>query len=235
MRNKIILIVFVLCFSALDMLAQRDGSRSNMLVSKSRTQQITLSSVSISAGYYKPSMDYWNNTFLPNSNTAGRFAGNSLISGNVSFDLPLNLGTRLGFWYWGDKINGVAGSSFSSLKINFTGVSAGVFYTYNKVFYGIKPYGGIDLSILMVQNKYKYDAFGDETKKSGNDFIATPFIGINKVIFDKIFIGLEYGYFLGRYLQDVETAASTTVKTTATNPVKIDGHKVQFTIGYKFR
>ena len=228
MRNKIILIVSILCFSALNMFAQNQDSTRVGSTPKKGMDRITLSSISISAGYYKPSMNYWNNSFLPVANTSERFGGSSILGCNVSFDFPLNLGIRIGAWYWGDKVNGVTASSFNSLKVNFTSILAGVYYTYDKGFYGLKPYFGIDGNYLMIQDKY--DTNESVVNKSGNDVVFTPFIGINKVISDKILIGIEYGYFMGSYIQDVQITSGTSGAD-----VDIKGSKIQFTIGYKFR
>lgn len=149
-------------------------------------------------------------------------------SANLSFDLPLNLGTRLGIWYWDGKVNGQTGSTFNHFGVNFTGVSMGAFYSVKGSGQGLIPYFGIDGTYLMIQEKY--DANDMLMKMVGTDIVTTPFIGINTAISDKIFIGIEYGYCIGQYLHDIELPTGI-----VSEPVKINGNKIQFTVGYKFR
>jgi hypothetical protein len=217
MRDKIIISLTILIFSIWNTSAQ-----------KWEKYSISLSSASLSAGWYKPSMNYWNNTFLPNANTSDKFGGNIMYSTNLSFDLPLNTGARIGAWYWQDDVNGGNGGSFNTLKINFTGISIGAFYKYRQgIYWEIKPYAGIDGSFLIIQDKY--DVSGTISKKSGNDVVFTPFLGIERIFYNKIVLGVEYGYVLGHYRQDVATTSGTT------NPkVSVNGHKIGITLGYKF-
>jgi hypothetical protein len=189
---------------------------------------LSIRSISISVGWYNPSMNYWNRTFLPSTGSSNKFNGNFLYGGNITFNLPYNLGTRAGIWYWQDKVNGGTNASFNSLRIGFTGFSLGVFYRYSKpVVYKISPYAGIDGSYFLIQNKYNIG--GDVTRMIGHDVSATPFIGIERTYFQKLVIGLEYGYVVGRYRQNVETING------ASNPkVSVNGHKIGLTVGYKF-
>ena len=240
MRNKIILMGFVLCFLAMDLIAFGDNIPKDTIPKNSvdtlinrvgstplRVRDfISINSATLSIGYYKPSMAYFNNTFLPLANTPNRFAGNPIVGANVSFDFPFNFGTRLGIWYWGDNVKGQTGSSFQKLNVSLSGFSLGAFYTYKAGYKGIIPYLGIEESFLLVQNKY--DANDMVIKKGGNDIAFMPFIGINRSVSEKIVIGLEYGYCLGWYLQDVELGTGSIAEH-----VKINGSKIQFTIGYK--
>jgi len=217
MTNKVILFLTILVFSTLNLSAQ-----------EGRNDSISINSVSLSIGSYKPSMAYWNSTFLPNANTSDRFKKGLLYGANISFNLPLNLGARAGIWHWGQQVSGNEGGSFNTLNINFTGLSLGAFYEYRKgVYWGIKPYAGVDVSYLMVQDKY--DVSGSVIKKSGHDVLFTPFVGIERVLNKNIVLGIEYGYFLGSYKQDLM------LNTGASNAnISVKGSKIQFNIGYKF-
>ncbi|MEI6141116.1 MAG: hypothetical protein WCP85_17740 [Mariniphaga sp.] len=224
MRKKIIFMAFVLCLSAIDLIAQNLSSKHK----SDSIDGIRLSSFTLSTGYYKPALTYYNNAFLLQANATDKFGGGTLISGNISVELPLNLGARAGIWYWGNKVNGSPTSTFTSLNVNFTGLSMGLFYTYPKDLYGIRPYIGMDGSYLMVQNVHYSE--GAYNFNKGNDFVGMPFVGINRVFYDKLIVGVEYGYYLGRYLQDFDFNAGITPKS-----ILIDGHKLQFTIGYNFK
>ncbi|NWJ53244.1 MAG: outer membrane beta-barrel protein, partial [Bacteroidetes bacterium] len=216
MTTKIIIFLTIVLFSTMSLSAQE--------VEKSA---ISISSVSISAGWYKPSMNYWNNTFLPTANATDRFNGSLIYGGDISFDLPSNLGVRAGAWYWGEQVNGKDGGAFNTLKVNFTGLSLGAFYKYRPGIFGIKPYLGVDGSCLIIQDRY--DITGSVIKKSGNDIVYSPFVGIEHVFNKNIVLGIEYGYNVGSYVQDVETATGP-----SNAKVSIDGSKFQFKIGYKF-
>jgi opacity protein-like surface antigen len=229
MKNKIIFLVLILSALAINSFAQtQDSTFLNMPAKKMNSGSISLQSVSIFAGTYNPEMDYFNNVFLPAAHTSERFSGNMIYGANLSLSLPYNLGARIGAWYWADEVAGQSSSAFSKLKVSLTGLSIGGFYTYNKGFYGLKPYAGIDGSFLSIQDKY--DAYGTVVKKSGNDFVWTPFIGMNYDISKKVIIGLEYGYVIGNYIQDVQTATNPEEKAE----IGINGSKIQLSIGYKF-
>lgn len=229
MRDKIIVLVYILSFLALNSIAQKRFSPlSRTLWLKKKTHTISLNSISLSAGYYNPPMSYFNNTFLPSEKTADRFKGNILYGANLSVNLPLNLGTRVGAWYWAEKVSGLGSDAFNSLKVSLAGISLGAFYTYNNGFLGLKPYIGVDGSFLNIQDQYH----ANETviKTSGSNFVLTPFVGINYEFNRNIVFGLEYGYFLGNYIQDMKTATSIVDVN-----VPVNGHKIQLTIGYKFQ
>ena len=215
---------FVLCLSAIDLIAQTWSGRHK----SDSIDGIRLSSFTLSTGYYKPSLEYYNNVFLTQANSTAKFGGNTLISGNISVELPLNLGARAGIWYWGNKVNGDASSTFTTLNVNFTGLSMGIFYTYPNDLLGIRPYIGMEGSYLMVQNVHYSE--GNYNFQKGNDFVGMPFVGIKRAFYDKLILGVEYGYYLGRYLQDFDFNSGITPKS-----ILIDGHKLQFTIGYNFQ
>jgi len=228
MRNKIILLATILCVLIINLSAQEhNNSEVKTTGDKGSTPFIALSSVSLSLGYYNPSMKYLNNSFLPVAQTNARFGGSAVYGGNIAFSLPLNLGARVSAWYWNKKVSGQGSSAFNNLKVNLTGLSLGAFYTYPKAFWGINPYAGIEGGALFIQDEF--DANSTVNKKSGNDMIWTPFIGLSRKLSDKVVIGLEYGYVIGNYLQDVQATSGITGAK-----VPVDGHKIQLTIGYKF-
>lgn len=229
MRNKIVLLVSVLGFLTISLTAQEKDSTLVISGQGGGNSFISLNSVSLTAGYFEPSFGYLNSFFLPAARTSERFGGSLVYGANVSFDLPLNLGTRLGAWYFSDKVSGENGGSFNTFKISYTGLSLGAFYTYKKGIMGVNPYLGIDANYLMVQDKF--DANDNLIKRSGNDLVWTPFIGISKVFNDKIVIGLEYGYVFGSYIQELQMDPNAAIKKYE---IPMDGSKIQFTIGYKF-
>ena len=228
MKNKIIICVSFLSLLIVTLSAQaQDSTKVSTPDQKMNSGHFSLNNVSLSVGYYNPSMNYFNNTFLPAAQTNDRFGGNVIYGGNISFGLPLNLGVRLSAWYWNNKVSGQNGGAFNSLNVSLTGITLGAFYTLPRSVLGFKPYIGIDGGTLYIQDKY--DANETVIKKSGNDMIWTPFVGLSHGLGNKIIVGLEYGYVLGHYTQDVTTSSSL-----VNAKVPIEGHKIQVSIGYKF-
>jgi hypothetical protein len=222
MTNKIMVFLTILVFSTLNLSAQE---RRNDSISSSR---FSISSVSLFAGPYSPSMDFWNDTFFKDANTDDGFQRGILYGCNIAFDLPLNLGARAGIWHWGEQVSGQDGGSFNTLNVNFTGLSLGAFYKYRKgIYWDMKPYVGVDGSFLMIQDKYNVS--GNENKKSGYDVVYTPFIGVDRVFNNHIVLGIEFGYFIGSYNQDLLlNSGATSAK------ISINGAKIQLSVGYKF-
>lgn len=224
MKKVTFLLLFILPFSCVIGQSHKEAK----CTEQSSYNRFGIHNVSISSSWYNPSMNYWNNTFLPSAGSSNKFDGNFMYGGNISFNLPLNFGARVGAWYWQDKVNGGQNATFNSLRIGFTGFSLGAFFRCPKpIVFGISPYAGIDGSFFIIQNKY--DVGGDVTKMNGHDIMGTPFIGIERVFFQKLVFGVEYGYVIGSYRQDVTTTAGTS------NPkISVNGHKVGITLGYKF-
>ena len=226
MRNKYILLVIFLAIFGFNAAAQQDSTVMKMSGENGKSW-FKLNSVSLSAGYYSPSMDYFNTAFLPGfGQTTDRFSGAIQYGANVSFDLPVNLGARVSASYWDKSVSG-HGVTFNSLKVSLTTVSLGAFYTYNKGFMGLKPYAGIDGGALSIQNQY--DANATVIKKTGNDITWTPFAGVKYDIAGKIVIGLEYGYVLGTYGQDFQLNSAL-----QNHKISVEGSKILFSVGYKF-
>jgi len=220
MKTKIISLLFLLqCIMPIGKAQENNQTESN---------KFSIRSVSFSAGWYKPAMGYWNNTFLPSANSTAQFNGDILYTANINFHLPYNLGARVGAWYWQEKLTGRENASFNSLRVGFTGFSLGVFYRCPKrIIWGIAPYAGMEGSEIIIQNKY--DVAGIVSKKRGYDLAGAPFIGIERVFFQKMILGIEYGYMFGGYHQSVETTNGTS------HPwISINGSKIGLTVGYKF-
>lgn len=227
MRNKILILLSVLTLVMLKGMAQEQDTTS-ILSGQKKAAFLSLNSISVTGGYFNPSMSYFNQTFLPGAHTTDRFGGSMVYGANMAFNLPLNLGARIGAWYWENKVSGENGGAFNRLKISLTGLSLGAFYTLQHEFLGLKPYVGLDGSILFVQDQY--DANETVVKKSGSDFVWTPFIGLKHEFKQRVVIGLEYGYNLGSYMQDIESGASF-----ENAKISVDGHKIQLSVGYIFK
>ncbi len=196
-------------------------------IEKSLPSSFSINSVSLKTSWYNPSMNYWNQSFLPSAGSSEQFNGGVLFEGNISFNLPLNFGALVGAWYWQENVSGLPDATFNNLRIGFLGFSLGVFYQYPKPILTMYPYLGIRASYFIIQNHY--DVSGNILKMSGYDINTMPFIGVEHVFFKKMIVGLEYGYTFGRYRQIVTNLDGTTDPI-----VLVNGHQVGLKIGFKF-
>ncbi len=228
MRNKTLVLLSSLILLTLNGIAQEQDTTLILSGQKKEAAFLSLNSITLSGGIFNPSLSYFNNTFLPKNHTSDRFSGNVVYSANLAFNLPVNFGARIGVWYWEQKVLGENGGAFNTLKVSLTGISLGAFYTLQYELLGIKPYLGLDGSILSIQDQY--DANETILKKSGSDFVWTPFIGLKHEFKKKIVVGLEYGYNLGSYMQDVENESSL-----ENAKISVEGQKIQLSIGYRFK
>ena len=112
MKTTIISVIFLLLLVASTGKAQEQAQ-----------SKFEVYSVSFTAGWYQPSMDYWNDTYLPVMEVTDEFGGDITMGGEITFALPYNLRARGGISYWKQKVEGDAGSAISSLQIGFTTIS----------------------------------------------------------------------------------------------------------------
>jgi len=189
--------------------------------------KFSVQSVTASIGWYKPSMDYWNDEYLSILGIDKKFEGNLSIGGQIEFLLPAKFRCRIGASYWSDNIKPENEDPFKELKISFTQFSLAGIYAFNNDELPITPYIGIQGSFFMIKNSLE-DNTGTSTEQ-GQDYSWAPLIGIEKTLIDHLIIGIEFKYHFGRYIQDVQTVFELIDET-----VHISGPKINFKIGYKF-
>jgi hypothetical protein len=184
-------------------------------------------SITLNSGWYKPEMDYWNDTYLPSQGVTEDFEGSFTMGGNITFALPANFRVRAGVSYWKDKVKGNANSTINDLKIAFTRFRLGALYVpKNTALFGAQIYFGAEGQFFIIKNKLD---FGSETtEQEGQDYSFVPLIGIERS-FGHFLIGVEFMYNLGSYTQDVNTGTSV-----IDQKISIDGPEVGISVGYKF-
>lgn len=216
MKTKIIFIIFLL------LLVVSTGNAQEKAQNK-----FGVYSVNFTTGWYNPSMDYWNDTYLPALDVSEEFSGNIIFGGNITFTLPYDLRARIGVSYWSEKVDGNENSTINSLRIGFTRFRLGAFYAPAIVsFYGIQPYLGIEGQFYLIKNKL--DNGTETTEQDGQDYSFAPVIGIDRS-FGHVNLGVEFMYNIGSYTQDVNDGISITKQK-----VSIDGPEVTISVGYKF-
>jgi hypothetical protein len=212
MKTKIISIIFLLLLMSSTGKAQ---------------DKFGVYSVSLTPGWYQPSMDYWNNTYLPKLGVTETFGGNISLGGNIAFAFPFDLRARVGASYWSDKVTGNDSSTINSLKIAFTRFKVGALYSPAYAsFSHFQPYLGIEGQFYLIKNRL--DNGADTTYQQGQDYSFAPVIGIERP-FGYVLVGLELMYNIGSYTQEVSDGIGVTEQK-----VSINGPEVMLSVGYKF-
>ncbi len=200
--------------------------------------QPIVKSVGFSAGYYNPSMEYWNESSLFASGNE-QFNGSFIIGINARVDVYKGIIFSLNADYCKETIkkdNFTAGSilNFKELSIQLYSITGSIAYyiphPYTKYF---KMYGGAGGGILFInttqKTSYKTET-NDEITKDGNDYIWHLLIGIDKEILPYISAGVEFKYALGNYTQQVETSPGQLVD----EEISLAGPQILITINYLF-
>ena len=220
MKTNIITITFLFLMIALTSTAQDEE------VADSVRSGFGIHSVNLTASFYQPQMDYWNDTYLPFVGITETFGGNLAFGGNITFSLPANLRVRTGVSVWSGEVIGTPTSKIGGLKIGLTRFNLGLFYAPEAVgFSGFQPYLGVEGQLYQIKNDF---TAGDVTNQQGSDISFAPVIGLDRT-FGLVNCGLELKYNMGSYVQEVEMNTGI-----AENDVSINGPEVIVTIGYKF-
>ncbi len=219
MKTKITSILLLFLLAALTVKAQEETQNSSF---------VKIHSVNLSIGYYHPSMDYWNDTYLPTLGVIEDFKGNISIGGNLTFSLPENFKARLGISYWSDKVEGNISSDINSLKIAFTRFKLGILY-FPEIFQfqSFEPYIGAEGHFYIIKDKL--DDGEEIIEKQGQDYSFAPLIGIKRS-FGQFETGIEFSYIFGKYTQDIIEGLDIT-----NQKISINGPEISISVGYKLK
>ena len=222
MKTNIILITFLFL-----MIAIVGQARDQKEVSTDSIKNgFAIHSVNITAGYYSPEMDYWNDTYLPSKGITETFGGNLAIGANITFSLPANLRTRVGASFWSGEVNGTTGSTVDGLKIGLTRFNLGLLYAPKSItLMGFQPYLGVEGQVSLIKNNYTIS--GASITQQGQNISFAPILGLDRS-FGHLNCGLEVKYNMGNYIQ--EEALNGTVE----HKVSINGPEVSLSFGYRF-
>lgn len=215
MKTKITFIIFLLLLVASAGNAQEQAQK-----------KFGVHSVNFTPGWYQPSMDYWNDTYLPTLEVSDEFSGNVALGGNITFALPYNLRARVGASYWSDKAEGDESSTINSLQIGFTRFRLGALYSPIVLFNGFHPYLGIEGQFYLIKNKLDNNA--ETTEQQGQDYSFALVLGIDHS-FGHVNVGVEFMYNIGSYTQQVTDGIGIDRQK-----VSINGPEVAVSFGYRF-
>jgi hypothetical protein len=224
MKTKITSVIFVFLLLVSAGKAQEQQKEEEI---KNSSSTFGVYSVSFFSGWYKPKMDYWNDTYLPEQGVTEDFSGNLFWGGNITFTLSDDFRARVGGSYWKDKVKGNENSTINSLEIAFTRFRVGAIYApQNSIIFGFKPYVGAEAQFYIIKNKLNFGA--EKTKQEGQDYAFVPLAGIERS-FGHIIISGEFLYNLSSYTQDVNTGTSVNEQK-----ISINGPEISVSVGYKF-
>lgn len=207
--------------------------------------QINLKSVSVGASYFKPSLDYWNNSsFLTGYNGTGeKFSGSVMPTVGVELGLSKNisLGARAGFW--SNSVSGTLSSGGVSrtekLELSIIPVSLEGKYSFSfskkdsASSKAIIPYFGVGVTRYFIQNKFTRTVANGtgnvNESQNGNSYGIQILVGAEKRLFSKVYLGVDVRYHLGSYNQKF-----TEGTTSSTQSISLNGLEAGLAVRYKF-
>ncbi|MCD4665437.1 MAG: hypothetical protein K8R68_09200 [Bacteroidales bacterium] len=216
MKNQIKNIVLLLLLIAMtvELKAQKESN-------------FSVQSITASIGGYNPSLDYWNDNYLPESGFDNKFEGNFSLGGQIEFALPVQFTCRVGASFWSDKVKNENHYLFNAFKISFTRFSLAGIYKIEKAKLPITPYLGLQGSFYIITNKFTHN--NSTSMQQGQDYSWAPLFGLEKTFSKHFITGIEFLYHIGSYTQDVNIGIETKKQK-----VLINGPELFFKLGYKF-
>ncbi len=196
--------------------------------------QVGIQSVGVNFGWYKPSLDYWNDTSKI-STWDSKFNGSFLGQINIVANLysPLKAKLELGYWRESAKqSNTPIGLDLGTeeVSLSFIPVTATLLFD---IPFGpsdqISPYIGVGGSGLFIRKTFisspNSGSFLVETD-SGFDYTAHFSLGAEQTVAEGLAIGLEFRYVFGTYTQQVQNSAGGPITSES---VSISGPQINFT------
>jgi len=193
----------------------------------------------ITAGWYNPSMDYWNDTYFKEKGWENSFSGAVYLGAFLDVYVIDDFRARIGYSYWKEtvksgeiQIGGYTGNE--KLALTLSTIDIDLLYELNMLaFAKCKPYAGIGGSFVFVQAELSRTITGlpdEKIKKQGQDFTGRIIVGIERPILPHLSAGLEFNYILGKYVQKVIDDYGTTQE----KDVLLSGPKIGIKISYIF-
>ncbi|MBU1101969.1 MAG: outer membrane beta-barrel protein [Bacteroidetes bacterium] len=173
--------------------------------------QIGVRSISVGAGIYNPSMDYWNENAL--SSWGSKFESGFFATGNIELNIMKILSLRAGAGYWTQTLTQtdipVANELRSDeITIQLLPVTIDLLIRTPEEFSKLYSfYGGIGVGVNFINMTYavtipSLGTLTDELK--GEDFISQLIVGGEYKIIEDLAIGAEFRYLMGNYDQEVK-------------------------------
>lgn len=200
--------------------------------------QVSLKSISVGASYWKPSLDYWNNTYS-GTTTNNKFSGGVMPTAGIEVGLVkgLSVGGRIG--YWKQSISNDLGTGQTSrtekLSLSVIPLSLDLKYSLiNKDSASFIPYIGAGLTRYLINSDFTRTVSSGTGSLSqslaGNNYGVQIFVGVEKRLVKGLYLALDVRYHLGSYNQVVKGETTTT-----TQKVSLNGLEAGLSARYKFK
>jgi outer membrane protein W len=209
--------------------------------------QVNLKSISVGASYWAPSLDYWNNSsFLTdyNAGKGAKLSGKIMPTAALEIGIAkgLSIGGRVGYW----KNSASSSLSIGGIKRNETfslsiiPVALDLKYTIGESASSdakapfVMPYVGVSVARYFINNKLDrqvVDNTGSVNEtQAGNTYGVQVFVGAEKQLVKKLYLGLDVRYHLGSYNQVVAGESTST-----TQKVSLNGLEAGLSLRVKFK
>ena len=195
--------------------------------------QVKLKSIGAGVSYWQPSLDYWNKRSMLttyNKDQGVTLSGAVMPTASLEIGLTkgLSAGVRVGFWKQSasGKLT-IAGIDRSeSFTLSLIPVSLDLKYSFalpaaegKSPF--LTPYVGVGLSRYFIKNEFSRQVVQgtgslNETQAGSSNGLQV-FVGAEKKIVSRVYVGLDIRYHLGSYKQAVKTETSSTSETVSLN------------------
>ncbi|MCX6276672.1 MAG: hypothetical protein NT004_01080 [Bacteroidetes bacterium] len=221
------LIVF---FSSKQTVSSQESAQSNKT-------GFSFRSAGVSAGWYKPAMEYWNSTYFTDHYWENKF--NGAFSYSIFFELNLinNLRLKTSGTYWNEKVKSgeipvseVMGSE--QLTTSLTFISIDVIYRLGFLaFEKFSPYIGLGGSFVLVKNKLIRSPEGlveKELTNQGQDVTGTATAGIERKFGKHFAASIDFRYVFGNYTQEMTDGNNI----VSSHPVSLSGPQIGINLYY---
>jgi hypothetical protein len=236
MKTRVKISLTVICFMVFGILTLLQAQEA---INTAQQTNFGIRAAGVSAGWYNPSMDYWNDTYFKDNGWDNKFKGSAYYGAFFEVNVIKDLRARVGFSYWKEtvksgeiQIGGFTGNE--KLAISHSSICIDALYNLKFLsFEKFKPYCGIGGNFVFVQAKITKnlpDLPEETTKKQGQDFTGSIILGIERPIFRHLSAGIEFNYIFGKYIQKVKDDYGN----SKNNDVMLSGHKIGISIYYVF-
>jgi hypothetical protein len=188
-----------------------------------------LRSAGLSIGYAMPSMDYWNDNYLPTYGWDGTFDGNLTFGADLDVHLYKGILLEVGGSKWSETIEN---GSIAELKASMTMIDFGFGYSFKELLDSpVYPYANVGMTQLLINNTM--NGLGEisdlSEERTGQDYSYYIKVGAMYEVIENFGINLEVKQRFGTYVQQ---SLNVVTGDVADNDVKINGP--QFNLGFRY-
>lgn len=195
----------------------------------------------ISAGWYKPSNDYWNNNYFKDHGWENSFSGTGFYGAFIELSLYRNLYLRGAGSLWSQKVNSgtvKTGEVKGTEELTTTLTTLSLDLRYKAAFLtfaGISPYAGAGANFEMIRNKFRRQPFDNEEElytNHGQDLTGMATVGLERLFARHLGVALEFNYIFGGYTQEMKQSTQGEVTS---HRVSLAGPRIGLHLSYRLK